>query len=98
MFYTATISASEKSQQWQQAWGLVTMMQMTIVLHNIIYYKPPSVLVRRASCGSRPMVFDGSAADHGSAQQHLLQAIISAWEEGLQWQQAFGSFGADTAD
>ena len=56
MFLTADISASE-SQQRQQDLGLLTMMQLTIVLTNDIYYKPPSVLVTRTCGGSGLLVF-----------------------------------------
>ena len=71
-FLQAAISACEKGLQWQQALGLLTVMQMTAVPHNVIYYKPPSVLVRRACSGRRLWVF------WRGCSRLLLFAVISS--------------------
>ena len=101
--YTAAFSACEKCKQWQQALGLLAVMQRTAVLPDVISYDaalfcplsfptlPPSVLVRRASHGSRhwvswrrcsrllfcPMSFPKNAA-------------IGARNNGQQWYHALG--------
>ena len=52
-----SLARSEKGQQWQQALDVLAAMQQTAVCPMSFPIMPPSVLVSRASNGSRSWVF-----------------------------------------
>ena len=86
-----TCGACEKDQQWQQALGLLAVMQKSAILPNVISY---NAVVSACEIGHQgPQALSLLAVlqrTAGLPNGISFLAAISAFEKGTQWQQVLG--------